>query len=207
MAIKKRNRLYEQFNARTIRMMESPAYRVLSLSAHRVIDRICIEHAHHGGTDNGKLPVTYENFVEYGIHRHAIAPAIREAVALGFIEVTEQGRMQAGEFRSPSLYRVTFIVSRDGMPTDEWQKIQTMEEAEMIARQARMPVANSKSRCRKTPISGDGFRHRNSKSPVMDSITTVPVMDSVTAIYISGRVPGRDSDRGPFITAPSSVPN
>jgi hypothetical protein len=59
-------------------MMESPAYRVLSLSARRVLDRIMIELAHHGGNDNGKLPVTYEHFEEYGIHRHAIAPAIRE---------------------------------------------------------------------------------------------------------------------------------
>jgi hypothetical protein len=74
---KRRNKIDGQFNARTLKMMESPAYRALSLSAHRVMDRICIELMHHGGNDNGKLPVTYEQFVEYGIARHAIAPAIR----------------------------------------------------------------------------------------------------------------------------------
>ena len=43
-----------QFSARLIEMLESPSFRVLSLSAHRIIDRIEIEHAHHGGKDNGR---------------------------------------------------------------------------------------------------------------------------------------------------------
>ena len=47
-------------------MLESPAYRVLSLSAHRVLARLEIEIGHHGGHDNGKLQVTYESFVQYG---------------------------------------------------------------------------------------------------------------------------------------------
>src|ERR1700686_3983281 len=81
---RKRNRIDGQFNARLIELLESPAYRVLSLSAHRVLDRISIELAHHGGNDNGKLPVTYEQFMEYGMDRNAVAPAIRELEALGF---------------------------------------------------------------------------------------------------------------------------
>jgi hypothetical protein len=79
----RRNRIGGQFAPRTIEMIRSPAWRVLGLSARRVIDRIEIELADHGGTDNGKLPVTYDDFVRYGIHRHAIAPGIREAEALG----------------------------------------------------------------------------------------------------------------------------
>jgi hypothetical protein len=31
-----------------------------------VISRIEIELAHHGGNDNGQLPVTTDDFVEYG---------------------------------------------------------------------------------------------------------------------------------------------
>jgi hypothetical protein len=69
---KKNNAIDGQWNARTIDMMESPAYRVLSVSAHRVLDRVCIELAHHGGNDNGKLPVTYQDFMAYGIDRQAI---------------------------------------------------------------------------------------------------------------------------------------
>jgi hypothetical protein len=82
-AIKRRNSISEQFAARTIPMLESPAYRMLSLSAHKVISRLEIELAHHGGNDNGKLPVTTDQFVEYGMHRTSVAPAIREAEALG----------------------------------------------------------------------------------------------------------------------------
>jgi hypothetical protein len=72
---RKNNAIDGQWNARTIEMMESPAYRVLSVSAHRVLDRVCIELAHHGGNDNGKLPVTYQDFMAYGINRQAHPPS------------------------------------------------------------------------------------------------------------------------------------
>ena len=131
-----------QHHWRLAEMLESPAYRVLSLSAHRVIDRIAVEMAHHGGQENGRLPVTYDNFVEYGIDRHAIAPAIREAVALGFIEVTERGRASAGEFRSPNLFRITYQpIHNRNKPvvdaTDEWRKIDTLEAALVLQKAAR----------------------------------------------------------------------
>lgn len=106
MGRQRRNRISGQFAAQLVEMLESPAYRVLSLSAHRVLDRIQIEFAHHGGTENGRLPVTYDQFCEYGLHRHAIGPAIRELVALGFIEMTERGRHGNGEFRTPNRFRL-----------------------------------------------------------------------------------------------------
>src|SRR5262249_51825691 len=105
---RRRTEIGEQFSARVIRMLESPAYRALSLSAHRVLSRIEVELGHHGGSDNGKLPVTYNDFVAYGVDRHAIGAAIREAVALGFLEVTEQGRAGNAEFRSPNKFRLTY---------------------------------------------------------------------------------------------------
>jgi len=101
-------------------MLEAPAYRALSLSAHRVLARIEIELGHHGGKDNGKLPVTYNDFVDYGVERHAIGPAIRECVALGFLVVTEQGYAGNADFRSPNKFRLTYLY--DGAtPTNEWQ--------------------------------------------------------------------------------------
>jgi hypothetical protein len=135
----RKNRIAGQFSARTIEMMESPAYRVLSLAARRALDRIEIEHAHHGGRDNGKLPVTYDQFHAYGIHRHAIAPALRELVALGFIEVTERGRAGNAEWRSPNKFRLTNrqLDSGGDKPTDEWRRIKTDEEAKLIAKTAR----------------------------------------------------------------------
>src|ERR1700720_1616030 len=87
----------QQWSWWTISMLESPAYQALSLSAHRVIARIRIELASHGGQDNGKLPVTHRDFHDFGLAWGTISPAIREAEALGFIRVTEHGVPSNGE--------------------------------------------------------------------------------------------------------------
>jgi hypothetical protein len=103
-----------------------------------LISRIELELCSHGGQDNGKLPVTNEDFCEYGIHHSSIAPAIREASALGIIEVTERGRGGNAEFRRPNLFRLTSaFTTRSDPPTNEWKRIKTLEEAEAIARAAR----------------------------------------------------------------------
>ena len=153
---RKRNQIDAQFNARTIGMMESPAYRVLSLSAHRVLDRVCIELAHHGGNDNGKLPVTYQDFMAYGIDRHAIAPAIRELVALRFLEVTQAGRPGAGDSRWPNLCRIPWINCKSNtQPTHEWRQFKTLEDAHGIATAARKASARPR---RKHPMTAPPLR-------------------------------------------------
>jgi hypothetical protein len=140
MTLRSRNRISGQFAARTIEMLESPAYCVLSRSAHMIVSRLEIELAHHGGNDNGRLAVTTEDFVKFGMHRTSVAPAIRETEALGFIKVSERGRGGNAEFRSPSRYFLTFAHGRDSRrkpPTDDWRRIKTIEEARRIARTAR----------------------------------------------------------------------
>jgi hypothetical protein len=132
-------RIERQFAVRTIDMLRSPAFRVLSLSARRVLDRIEIEFADHGGKQNGSLPVTYADFQRYGIDLHAIAPAIREAEALGFIEITERGRAGNAEFRSPHKFRLTYRHTPTAKATEEWERIQTIEEAQATAIRARKP--------------------------------------------------------------------
>ena len=57
--------------------------------------------------------ITYDDFEAYGIHRHAISPAIREAEALGFLQVTERGRAGNAEFRSPNRFRLTYRHAKD----------------------------------------------------------------------------------------------
>jgi hypothetical protein len=130
-------RIGEQFAVRPIRMLSSPAYRVMSLSGRRILDRIEIEFAAHGGTSNGKLPVTYTNFSHYGVHRHSIAPGIREVVALGFLEITEAGRAGNAEWRKPNLFRLTYRHTDNGPPTHEWARIETREQANDLAKWAR----------------------------------------------------------------------
>jgi hypothetical protein len=138
--IKRRNRINGQFSAHLIEMRESPAWKTLSLSARRVIDWIEIELAHHGGNNNGRLPVTKQDFIDYGVHKHAVAPAIREAEALGFIRVTERGRGGNADYRKPNRFFLTFARCRTSVAeplTHDWRKIKSMEEAMEIAKIAR----------------------------------------------------------------------
>jgi hypothetical protein len=198
----RRNKISGTFAVRLIEMLKSPAFRVLSRAAHQVLARIEIEHAQHGGAENGKLPVTYDHFVEYGLHRHAIGPAIREAVALGFIEVTQRGCARNGEFHQPSLYRLTYRDVKgtlgDGM--HEWRRIKSIEQAEALAKQARREVdlrasVLGRARQRKQNAS-DGFRQpsvtktatETAKSPVTESATT-GVSKTITTSISRGETP------------------
>jgi hypothetical protein len=149
----KHNKISGQFAARLIEMMESPAYRVLSLSAHRVLSRIEIEWAHHGGQDNGQLPVTFDDFAEYGVHRTAIGPALYELESLGFIVITEKGKMaRAADYRRPNKFLLTSRPTNKGAdPLHKWKRFKTMEEAEAVAEASRkLSAEKKKSPVRKT---------------------------------------------------------
>jgi hypothetical protein len=139
---RRRNRISGQFAPRLIEMIESPAFCELSLSARRVLDRLEIELAGHGGTENGKLVVTFNQFQQYGIDRHAIAPALREVEALGFVEVTEHGRAGNAEYRQPNRFRITYRPTDNGPETHEWRRVKTTKDAIEIARTARNPKKN-----------------------------------------------------------------
>jgi hypothetical protein len=185
--IKRRNSIDGQFAPHTIEMIKSPAWSVLSLSARRVLDRIEIEHADHGGNDNGRLPVTYDDFECYGIHRHSIRAAIRETVALGFAEITERGRAGNAEFRSSHKFRLTYFHVGRAPPTNEWQRIKTVEEAQALAKAARREARQiTKVQCRKMPNLSGGNRHRKRQFNSAETTTTRLSADSTTTIYILG---------------------
>ena len=167
---KRRNTIAGQFAARTIEMLESSAYRVLSLSAHRVWRASKSSMDATAEQENGRLPVTYEHFVEYGIHRHAIAPAMRELEALGFIEVTEHGRAGNAEHGRPNLFRITYRNTDRADPTHNWKRVESIEAAETIrawpALQSHIhkPAERHSKKnlqCRKTPSFSAGNHHRN----------------------------------------------
>jgi hypothetical protein len=182
-----KNRLNEQFAVRVIAMLESPAYRALTLSGHKVLARLEIELAHHGGNDNGELPVTYQNFIDFGITRECIAPALREVVALGFVEITRHGRGGNAEFREPNLYRITYAHARDSRqrpPTNDWRAIKTQDEADSIASEARHQNGNRYGKptpkpVRKTHTETEKFSVRKTRTtgsvrkPVLLSISGV----------------------------------
>jgi hypothetical protein len=148
----KKKKLPVPFAPRSGEMLASPAYRVLSLSGHRVLARLEIEWLNHAGTNNGRLIVTYSDFEKYGIERHAIGRAIREVVALGFVQVMKRGRAGNAEWRTPTLYRLTHHLA-DGATsdrTDEWRQIATVEHAEAIATAARNGVTKGRAKKQKS---------------------------------------------------------
>jgi hypothetical protein len=193
MAKHRRGSIAGAFAWRLIEMLESPAHRALSLSARKILDRLEIELYRHGGKpeENGRLPCTFNHFVEFGVHRHAIGPGIRELVALGFVEITRKGSAGNAGYRQSTLYRLTYRhAGSDKRITDDWRRIETIEDAEAVAEGARKErEGDSRPRSRaknKSPVSktitgtSDENRTNRGHSPVTETITTSPVSETIT---------------------------
>ncbi len=141
--------------------------RVLSPTAIRVMHRLEIEHMHHGGAENGRLIVTHEQFIEWGISQNMVAPAIRELVALGFVEVTEKGCGGNERQRRANRFRLTYVNTKNReQPTHEWRKIETIEIAERLAGDAR----GEKDR-RARDLGRLGLRALKNKIPVTETVS------------------------------------
>jgi DNA-binding transcriptional MocR family regulator len=145
---KRCNRISGQWSARQIDMQRSFAWRVLSRAAHQCLSRIEIELADHGGNDIEELPVTFDDFEAYGVHRSAIVPALAELEALGFIDVTARGvAARAADNRRPNKFR---LLTRPwekigGTNRPRWERFKTWQEAEATADEARRSAAKEKS--------------------------------------------------------------
>jgi hypothetical protein len=138
----------EPFVWLTKQMLESPAYRVLSGGAEKVIARIAIEHMGHGGGLNGALPVTHNNFADYGIRRASILAFLSEAAVLGFVDRTQKGQRRYGDFEgAPALYRLTWLPTHDGKPaTNEWQRFESIEDAKRAVAAIRTDIETKRLR-------------------------------------------------------------
>ena len=135
----RRNSIAQHFASRPVELLESPVLRILSQYGHLALLGIELELRRHGGHDNGKLIVTTRQFVEYGIERRQIPAALRELEALGIVIVTH-GRGGNAEHRKPNRFLLNYLCgavnTRDEI-TNAWKRIETMEQAEQIARSAR----------------------------------------------------------------------
>jgi hypothetical protein len=135
----RRNITAEHFTSRPVELLESPALRVLSRHAHLVLMRVELELRRHAGRANGKLIVTTEQFIEYGVERRRIPAALRELEALGILGIIH-GRGGNAEHRKPNLFLVNYLCgaveSRDEI-TNTWRRIESLEQAKQIVRDAR----------------------------------------------------------------------
>jgi hypothetical protein len=121
------------FVARPVAMLEAPALWALSRTALLILNRLETEYSKRKRATNGRLSVPYRDLERCGLHVNAIAPALRELQALGFIQIA-QGSAGNAAHRRPNLYRLTYLADAEGSdPTHDWRAIETLEQAEAIA--------------------------------------------------------------------------
>jgi ferredoxin len=142
-----RNKIESPFAPFPSRMIESPAFRVLSNSGLKVLLYLGAVWASNGGLKhniNGKLIATYRQICGFWpMSMGAVSTAIREVILLGFVEITVKGCAGNADERQPSQYRLTYLPA-EGVPgagSHEWRRITTIVEARRIARVARRAPA------------------------------------------------------------------
>lgn len=88
-----------------LEMLVSPAWRARPIAVMRIIERLEEEHLRHGGTQNGKLYVSFLQFQNAGVSKRVIKPALECAAALGLIEVIKEGEARGDAPRMPTVSR------------------------------------------------------------------------------------------------------
>ncbi len=110
-------------------MMQSDAWRDMSINGWRMLVLLELQHLAHGGYENGNLVMTYDQFVDKGIRRESISRVIAELERLGWIEVT-RGLYRGFARSAPHHFRLTHRRTRVrpevGFPylvegTDDWR--------------------------------------------------------------------------------------
>ena len=93
-----------------LEMIESEAFRRLSIYGNRALFRIIIEHLHQGGRENGRLKVTWSDLEKCGIHRRRIEAAVDEIIASGLVRITVPGRAAHGADKgAPAQFALTWL--------------------------------------------------------------------------------------------------
>ena len=82
-------------------LLESTAWRSLSIHARRLIDFLLIEHMRHRGRENGRLLAPRRQLIAFGVHAHFVSAAIEETERVGLVDCKRGvGRAPASLWRS-----------------------------------------------------------------------------------------------------------
>lgn len=130
-----RNGLETPFITHSYALLTSPAWRSLSITARRILDRLEIEHMGKGGRHNGDLVTTYDDLVNAGCSRSLIAHALQELQDVGLLRVTQRGGIAMGH-RMPSRYRLTYLPSVEGRPSNDFKSVSAEDVAEAASDRA-----------------------------------------------------------------------
>ncbi len=101
-------------------LIESPAYRSLSINARRTLDRLVCEHFRQNRLENGALRVSARQFHEWGVTKDCLTDEIKELEERGLVEVSLGEAI--GVLRAPFIFRRTFYGRPDSKPTNEWMR-------------------------------------------------------------------------------------
>ena len=118
---KKSQGLSTPFVHHSLALLESAAWKAQTPPLRKIIDRLEVEHMRHGGQGNGRLFVSYGQFVAENISCKSIAPAITLGKKLGLIDINKRAVPSGGVIRAPTAYRLTYLPALDKPPTNEWK--------------------------------------------------------------------------------------
>ncbi|KQM34578.1 hypothetical protein ASF03_21250 [Rhizobium sp. Leaf68] len=125
-------------------LLESAAYRSLSVNGRKALDRLIIEHISHGRAENGKLIVTHDQLYEYGVTFGSIADALEELAYKKLIKMVK-GRAGNGTAH-PTVFTLTFDGTYEGAAaTNEWKRF-TMAEARLWSEVVKKQLADARAK-------------------------------------------------------------
>jgi len=101
-------------------LMESLAFRSLSINARRALDRLIVENGRHNRLENGELRVSARQFHEWGVTKDCLTPDTRELEEKELL-VTTPGEV-TGALRPPNIFRLNFFGTLEKPATNEWRK-------------------------------------------------------------------------------------
>jgi hypothetical protein len=130
-------------------LLESEAWRSLSINARRFIDILMLEHLRHAGRDNGRLLAPWRQLEAAGIGARYIGDAIDEAATRGLVVVKH------GRARRPNIYGLTWLPLFDGTTLGRpWLSTRPAIPSEGKALDAVMPSEGKATAFRREGITG-----------------------------------------------------
>jgi hypothetical protein len=177
----------------SVEMMQSDAWRDMSVNARRMLDLLETEYLMHGGYENGNLIITYDQFVAGGIRRESISATIAELERLGWLEVTRglyRGFARSTPHRFRLTHRRTRVRPERGTPylvepTHDWRQYRSEEPKRMVPEPA---LPQYRNRHRNGEIAAGQLS--NSAAPALSGSVPVPA-----PLYISRVEGGRPARR------------
>jgi hypothetical protein len=98
----------------TQELVDSAAWRTAPINTKRFVERLMIEHMSHAGLENGLLPCTFNDCVQWGIGRRFVEQAQADAIRRGLVYRTQKGRRHSRKLgRTPHLFGLGWLPAHD----------------------------------------------------------------------------------------------